>query len=84
MVTKNPNILITDENGSRVLEGEELDNFLAQQSKDIANEENWKTRVEADYEAKVLLKNETSKRLGLSEEEANLLFAPIAKPIHLL
>jgi hypothetical protein len=84
MVTKIPNILISDENGSRVLEGEELNNFLAQQSKDLAEEENWKAKSEADYEAKVAARNQIIERLDLNQEEANLVFPPISKPLHLL
>lgn len=83
MVTKIPNILISDENGSRILEGAELDNFVAQQSKDFAEEENWKAKAEADYEAKVAARNQVIERLGLTQEEANLVFPPISKPLHL-
>lgn len=84
MATQIPKITVSDENGSRELEGAELDAFLAQQAKDFAEQEKLKANAEADYLAKVAARNQVIERLGLTEAEADLVFPPIAKPIHLL
>jgi len=83
MAIKTPSITVSDENGSKELEGAELDVFLVQQSKDFAEGENWKANAEADYSAKIAARNQIVERLGLTQEEANLVFPPISKPMHL-
>lgn len=83
MAIKTPSITISDENGSKELKGAELDAFLVQQSKDFAEDENWKANAEADYLAKIVARNQVIERLGLTQEEANLVFPTISKPMHL-
>ena len=66
-----PKIIVSDENGSRELEGQELENFLIQQEKDKAEAE----RLEAAVEAKKLAKAQLFDRLGITADEAKLLLA---------
>jgi hypothetical protein len=66
-----PKIIVSDENGSRELEGQELENFLIQQEKDKAET----ARVEAAVEAKKLAKAQLLERLGITADEAKLLLA---------
>jgi len=64
-------IIVSDENGSRELEGQELEDFLIQQEKDKAEAE----RLEAAVESRKLAKAQLLERLGITADEAKLLLA---------
>jgi hypothetical protein len=66
-----PKIIVSDENGSRELEGQELEDFLIQQQKDKAEAE----RLEAAVESRKLAKAQLLERLGITADEAKLLLA---------
>ncbi len=69
MVTASPKIIITDNNGARELEGQELTDFLEQQAIDIADSNALKEAIKAKAAAKAAL----LERLGITEDEAKLL-----------
>ena len=66
-----PKIIVSDENGSRELEGQELTNFLAQQTKDKAEADSFTAAVEAKAVAKAALLTQ----LGITAEQAKLLLS---------
>jgi hypothetical protein len=66
-----PKIIVSDANGSRELEGQELEDFLIQKEKDKAEAE----RLEAAVESKKLAKAQLLDRLGITADEAKLLLA---------
>lgn len=71
MATASPKIIITDNNGARELEGQELSDFLAQQVKDKAEAD----KLKAEAEAKAQAKKALLERLGITEDEAKLLLS---------
>jgi hypothetical protein len=71
MVTVSPKIIITDNNGARELEGQELTDFLKQQAIDIADSNALKDAIKAKAKAKSAL----LEKLGITEDEAKLLLA---------
>lgn len=66
-----PKIIVTNENGSRELKGQELEDFLTQQQKDKAEAELLASQVAAKKQAKKAL----LEKLGITEDEAKLLLA---------
>lgn len=84
MAIQTPKIIVSDENGSKELSGDELVNFLSQQKKDIEEETNRQLAKEQEYFDKVAIRNQVITRLGLSESEADILIPEIPKPLHLL
>jgi hypothetical protein len=64
-------VIVSDENGSRELEGQELTDFLSQQAKDKAEADSF----QAEAEAKAQAKAELLERLGITADEAKLLLA---------
>ena len=64
-----PKIIVTDENGQRELEGQELQDFLAQQQKDQAEAELLLAQVQAKKQTRAAL----LARLNITEEEARIL-----------
>ena len=66
-----PKIIVSNENGSRELEGQELTDFLAQQAKDKAEADSFTSAVEARVVAKAALLTQ----LGITAEQAKLLLS---------
>jgi hypothetical protein len=64
-------ITVSDENGSRELKGQELEDFLIQQAKDKAEAD---AKI-AEAQAKATQKAALLERLGITEDEARLLLA---------
>ena len=64
-------IIVSDENGSRELKGQELEDFLIQQAKDKAEADAKIAEAEAKSEAKAALLD----RLGITADEAKLLLS---------
>ena len=64
-------ITVSDENGSRELKGQELEDFLIQQAKDKAEADAKIAEAEAKSEAKAALLD----RLGITADEAKLLLS---------
>lgn len=84
MATTTNEIYVSDENGSRKLEGQELIDFLADR-KLVSDEENArKAAEEKDYYSKLKLRDDLIVQLGLSPEQAEAIFPAIPKPIHLI
>jgi len=71
MATASPKIIITDNNGSRELLGQELSNFLAQRELDKAEA----AKLEAQVKAKANAKAALLERLVITEDEAKLLLS---------
>jgi len=64
-----PKIIVSDENGQRELEGQELEDFLIDRAKLQAEVETLKVQAEARAAQRQAILD----RLGLSQEEANIL-----------
>jgi hypothetical protein len=62
-------IIVSNENGHRELEGQELENFLIEQAKLKAEVD----KLEAEAQAKATQRQALLARLGLTEEEARIL-----------
>jgi len=71
MVTLNKDIFVTVDGERKKLEGDELKEFLAQSAIDQAIEA--ERKVEADIKAKA--KSALLEKLGITEDEAKLLFS---------
>lgn len=66
-----PKIVVSDENGHRELEGQELKDFLIEQAKLKAEAD----ELEAKAAAKAAAKSALLDRLGITEDEAKLLLS---------
>jgi len=66
-----PKIIVSDENGQRELEGQELEDFLTDRAKLQAEVE----ARQAEAETKAQAKAELLERLGITADEAKLLLS---------
>jgi hypothetical protein len=66
-----PKIIVSDENGQRELEGQELENFLIDRAKLQAEVE----MLEAEAQARAQAKAALLAQLGITEEQAKLLLS---------
>jgi hypothetical protein len=66
-----PKIIVSDENGQRELEGQELENFLIDRAKLQAEVE----MLEAEAQARAQAKTALLAQLGITEEQAKLLLS---------
>ena len=72
MATASNKIIITDNNGARELEGQELSDFLAQQAKDKAEADKLKAEAQAKAQAKAAAQAKLE-ALGLTVEDLQAL-----------
>jgi len=66
-----PKIIVSDENGQRELEGQELQDFLTDRAKLQAEVETQEAKKQANKQAKA----ELLERLGITADEAKLLLS---------